>query len=138
MRPERPAEAGEGEHIMAHEIEQFTDGTAAFLGARQHAWHRLGTVVPESFTAAEAMQHAYLGGWNVHKEPLTTTVLTYDGVSTLTVPDQFATVRTNPKTGTPDVLGVVGKGYRPIQNEEHADGSAQGSVDSVVQTAVAA
>ena len=24
-------------------------------------------------------------------------------------------------TGRPDVLGVVGRGYTPIQNEEHAD-----------------
>jgi phage/plasmid-like protein (TIGR03299 family) len=41
-------------------------------------------------------------------------------VTTLDVPDQFATVRTNPVTGRPDVLGVVGRGYTPIQNEEHA------------------
>ena len=41
-------------------------------------------------------------------------------MTTLEVPDQFATVRTNPVTGRPDVLGVVGRGYTPIQNEEHA------------------
>jgi phage/plasmid-like protein (TIGR03299 family) len=66
------------------------------------------------------MNHAKLGGWRVRKEALQTTVLTADGVSTLDVPEQFATVRTNPVTGRPDVLGVVGRGYTPIQNEEHA------------------
>jgi phage/plasmid-like protein (TIGR03299 family) len=30
-------------------------------------------------------------------------------------------VRDNPATGRPEVLGVVGESYRPIQNEEHAD-----------------
>ncbi len=121
IRPERPAEAVEGENIMAHEIEQFTDGSAAFVGAREHAWHRLGTVLPQQFTAAECMDHAFLGGWDVRKEPLTTTVVTAEGVALLDVPDAYATVRTHPKTGLPDVLGVVGNGYRPIQNEAHAD-----------------
>jgi phage/plasmid-like protein (TIGR03299 family) len=88
--------------------------------ARLHAWHRLGTVLPDRFDAAQAMNHAKLGGWRVRKEALQTTVLTADGVSTLDVPEQFATVRTNPVTGRPDVLGVVGRGYTPIQNEEHA------------------
>lgn len=78
------------------------------------------TVLPAEFDAAQAMQYAKLGGWRVRKEPLTTTVLTADGVSSLSVPDHFASVRTNPVTGRPDVLGVVGRGYEPIQNEDHA------------------
>ena len=106
---------------MAHELETWSDGSASFVSARQHAWHRLGTVLPAEFDAAQAMQHAKLGGWRVRKEPLTTTVLTPDGVSSLPVPDQFASVRTHPVTGRPDVLGVVGRGYTPIQNEDHAE-----------------
>lgn len=43
-----------------------------------------------------------------------------DGVHTLDVPG-FATVRTHPFTGQPEALGVVGAGYTPIQNEEHAE-----------------
>lgn len=36
--------------------------------------------------------------------------------------DKFATVRDNPfEDGKVDVLGVVGKKYEPIQNEDHAD-----------------
>ena len=107
---------------MAHELETWSDGSASFVSARSHAWHRLGVVLPAGFDAAQAMRHARLGGWNVRKEPLQTgPILSADGVSTLPVPDQFATVRTNPVTGRPDVLGVVGRGYTPIQNEEHAD-----------------
>lgn len=105
---------------MAHQLETWADGSASFASARLHAWHRLGTVLPDRFDAAQAMNHAKLGGWRVRKEALQTTVLTADGVSTLDVPEQFATVRTNPVTGRPDVLGVVGRGYTPIQNEEHA------------------
>src|SRR6476659_1594702 len=109
-----------GRPVMAHQLETWANGSASFVSAREHAWHRLGTVLPEQFDAAQAMQYAKLGGWNVRKEPLTTTVITGDGVSTLSVPDQFASVRTNPVTGRPDVLGVVGRGYTPIQNEAHA------------------
>lgn len=107
---------------MAHELETWSDGSASFVSARQHGWHRLGTVLPAEFDAAAAMSHAKLGGWKVRKEPLRTApIISTEGVTTLEVPDQFATVRTNPVTGRPDVLGVVGRGYTPIQNEEHAD-----------------
>ena len=98
---------------MAHDLETWGGRSASFVSARQHAWHRLGTVLPAEFDAAEAMRHAKLGGWNVRKEPLTTTVLSADGVASLDVPDHFATVRTNPVTGRPDVLGVVGRGLHP-------------------------
>ena len=107
---------------MAHMLDEWADGSASFVAARQHAWHRLGEVLPAGFTAAQAMSHARLGGWNVRKQPLQTTpILGTDGVAVLDVPEQFATIRTNPVTGRPDVLGVVGSGYTPIQNEQHAD-----------------
>ncbi|MFT4471375.1 DUF932 domain-containing protein, partial [Arthrobacter sulfonylureivorans] len=41
--------------------------------------------------------------------------------SPVDVPNQFATVRTNPLTKELDVLGVVGTKYHPIQNEDHAE-----------------
>ena len=108
---------------MAHDLETWSGGrSASFVSARQHAWHRLGTVLPAEFNAAEAMRHAKLGGWNVRTQALQTTpMLSADGVDVLPVADHFATVRTNPVTGRPDVLGVVGRGYTPIQNEEHAE-----------------
>src|SRR6478752_9255686 len=109
------------ESVMAHELETWADGSASFVSARQHGSHRLGTVLPAGFDAAGVMSHAKLGGWHVRKEPLQTVpIISADGVTTLDVPDQFASVRTNPVTGRPDVLGVVGRGYTPIQNEAHA------------------
>ena len=106
---------------MAHEIETFDDGTAAFFTARTDAWHRLGVTTRDCLTAEQVMTTARLGGWNVHTVPLTATDLTADGVTTLPVPDHFATVRTHPVSGKPDVLGVVGSGYTVVQNEEHCE-----------------
>jgi phage/plasmid-like protein (TIGR03299 family) len=104
---------------MAHQIE--THGRqAAALFARTDPWHRLGTTVAgEAFTAEDAMTLGHLGGWRVRKVPLTAAEIGADGVTTMDVPG-FATVRTNPFTGAPEALGVVGAGYTPLQNEEHA------------------
>jgi phage/plasmid-like protein (TIGR03299 family) len=106
---------------MAHEIETFEDGTAAFVTARTDAWHRLGTVTRDCVTAEEVMTTAYLGNWNVRTLPLTASELTEEGVTTLDVADHYATVRTHPKTGRPDVLGVVGRDYTVVQNEQHCE-----------------
>jgi phage/plasmid-like protein (TIGR03299 family) len=106
---------------MAHEIETFDDGTAAFVTARTDAWHRLGVTTTDCLTAEQVMTTARLGGWNVHTVPLAATEITTDGVTTLPIPDHFATVRTHPVSGKPDVLGVVGSGYTVVQNEEHCE-----------------
>jgi len=66
------------------------------------------------------MTLGHLGGWNVRKLPLTTAEVTEEGVTGIDVPG-FATVRTNPFTGQPEALGVVGGGYLPLQNEDHAE-----------------
>ena len=107
---------------MAHAIEQFEDGTAAFFSARVPAWHRLGTVTEDAQTAADALRIAQMD-WHVYKttEPLTMTAPTSDGVVTVPVPSQFATYRTHPKTGVVEPLGVVGTQYTPIQNSEAFD-----------------
>ena len=109
---------------MAHEID-ITDGIASFASARQDAWHRLGTVLPDAMTAEEALAAANLTGWNVRKLPLTAaeTIINEHGVETVEVevPDQYATVRTNPVNGSTDALGVVGAQYTPVQNEDHAE-----------------
>lgn len=99
---------------MAHQIETFGD-KAAFVSVRENAWHQLGTVVPNELTAEEALRFAHLSSWNVRKVPL----FISGGQE---VADKFATVRDNPfEDGKVDVLGVVGKKYEPIQNEDHAD-----------------
>ena len=108
---------------MAHQLETWDDDSASFVSAREHAWHRLGTVLPAGFDAAQAMQHAKLGGWNVRMVGVQTTpVLDENGVTpALEIPERYATVRTNPVTRGTDVLGVVGPAYTVIQNEQHAD-----------------
>lgn len=105
---------------MAHYIE--THGSqAAALFARKDPWHRLGTTVQgEAFTAEDAMHLGHLGGWDVRKIPLTASEITENGVTTMPVPG-YATVRTSPFTSRPEALGVVGSGYTPLQNEEHAE-----------------
>jgi phage/plasmid-like protein (TIGR03299 family) len=107
---------------MAHEID-ITNGVASFA-ARTDAWHRLGQIVGHAMTAEEALSAARLSGWNVHKRKIVVPLepaIAENGVTTpapLPVDDHFATVRTNPITGTLDVLGVVGSKYEPVQNEE--------------------
>ena len=66
------------------------------------------------------MTLGHLGGWDVRKLPLTTAEVSEGGVTAIEVPG-FATVRTNPFTGEPEALGVVGGGYTPLQNEDHAE-----------------
>jgi phage/plasmid-like protein (TIGR03299 family) len=101
---------------MAHNLD-INNGTASFVSARQDAWHRLGTVLPETFTAEQAMEFGNLGGWNVRKLP---TYATAEDGCQVEMPGKYATVRTNPVTGTTDFLGAVGSMYSVIQNEEHA------------------
>jgi phage/plasmid-like protein (TIGR03299 family) len=100
---------------MAHELEQFTDGTAAFFSARQDAWHQLGTVTTDCLTGEQVMQVAYLGGWDVHKEHLQTVE------SGATVPNKWATTRLHPKTRQREVLGMVGNAYQVVQNEQASE-----------------
>lgn len=113
---------------MPHELD-VTDGIASFAG-RDPAWHKLGVAVGRAMTAEEAMTLSHLGGWNVRKVALQVApqfgVEDADGVPeylepAIEVPDKFATVRTNPITGSTEYLGVVGNIYQPIQNEETCD-----------------
>lgn len=104
-----------------HGIETHENQAAAIF-ARKDAWHQLGTTIEgRAFTAEEAMTLGHLGGWNVRKLPMTATEITPDGVTTIDVPREYCSVRTNPFTGATEPLGVVGEFYTPIQNEEHAE-----------------
>lgn len=104
---------------MSHNLD-ITDGTTSFVSAHTAAWHQLGTVLPDVFTAKEAMEHGHLGGWNVRKLPLQTTdergrLINIEGMS--------AVVRDNPvRKGQVDVLSRYGVSddYQIVQNEEHA------------------
>lgn len=101
---------------MAHNLDT-TNGQTSFVSAREDAWHSLGTVLPDAFTAEQAMEHGLLGGWDLRKTPLTTEV----GGQKIIVPRQYAVVRNNPVVRKQiDVMGVVGEAYTVIQNEELA------------------
>jgi phage/plasmid-like protein (TIGR03299 family) len=82
------------------------------------AIEKLGTRLPDTFTAEDAMREAHLANWNVRKQPLFTAGP--DG-SPIVVPAKHALVRDNPfNAGRIDVLGTAGDAYQAIQNEEHA------------------
>lgn len=97
---------------MAHHIDTTTGRAAAYF-AETPAWHKLGTVVAEAQTSREAIGLAGLD-WSVEKRA--TAAQMADG-SWVTIPDTFATVRTD----TQAVLGTVGSFYRPFQNAEAFD-----------------
>ena len=99
---------------MAHNIEQFADGSSAFFSNREVAWHKLGTVTDGAQSAQDALKIAQLDSIvKVSENYISTTV---DG-QTITLPDRFLTYRNHPKTGL-SALGVVGNRYTPIQNLE--------------------
>ena len=102
---------------MAHNIEQFADGSSAFFTAREVAWHKLGTVTPEAQTAQDALQIAQLD-WvvKVTEEPIFSTV----DSTNIRLQDKFLTYRNHPKKGL-SALGVVGNRYTPIQNSDAFD-----------------
>ena len=104
-----------GEVNMAHELEQFSDGSTAFVAVRENAWHKLGTVLDNpTATTAEFMEIANLANWNVRLEPLTAVV---EGVE-VEIPERNAVVRTNPVSGQVDGISVVGTRYQVVQNEQ--------------------
>lgn len=103
---------------MAHNLNyNESTGKYSFFSVQEKPWHRLGQIVTDYPTSAEAIQHASLD-YRVEKRRL----FTYDSANafgnadtitpTIEVPQQFATVRTDSDT----VLGVVGRDYNVVQN----------------------
>lgn len=100
---------------MAHEIDKFGEVRKgeAFAGvARGRAWHRLGKELREGLTVREGFDELGMG-WSTELCPLTTT---FNGKQ-ITIPDFRAHVRCDTK----DTLGIVGKDYRPISNQQMAE-----------------
>lgn len=100
---------------MSHNLD-INAGQASFVSARQDAWHRLGTVLPDAFDAASALEYGHLSGWNLRKTPIFT--VDTDGTQ-LAVPNRYTILRDNPVVeGQVDVLGNVGEKYTIVHNEE--------------------
>lgn len=97
-----------------HEIE--THDNLVLTG--KPAWHGLGTVVEQAPTPTEALQLAGLD-WTVQQWPMVATSPGDDllDVDEIDVPGHVLNVRSD----THQPLGVVGDGYKPVQNRELAD-----------------
>ncbi|REA58203.1 alpha/beta hydrolase [Dyadobacter luteus] len=107
---------------MAHNIHfNENNGKHSFFSVKQKAWHGLGQILDDHPTSAEAIQQAGLD-YTVEKVPLYTgagperialTGSTDDSVL-IQVPNFFASVRTD----SCKPLGVVGKDYQIVQNQD--------------------
>lgn len=99
---------------MAHELTQH-DG---LMLRGERAWHGLGTIVQGSKTPQEALQIAKLD-WKVEQQVLHRESYNekYQSQGFQLVSSHVANVRTD----IDHVLGIVGKGWTPFQNQELAD-----------------
>jgi len=93
---------------MAHQIE----ATDSLLLYKNPAWHGLGTIVEEEYTATEALDKIDMD-WNVLQKPVLTEDL--DG-NIIEVPEW----RFNVREDTGKRLGLVSKSYQNVQNRELA------------------
>lgn len=93
---------------MAHRL-NFKDGKASMVYFGQKPWHGLGTELKKPATAAEVMIEANMN-FTVEKRP----IFFQNKGKFLSVPDEFANVRTDTNTA----LGVVGKRYEIVQNSD--------------------
>lgn len=108
---------------MSHEIEiDEATGLAAFVAARESAWHQLGDFQADRLlTVSEALDRAHLAGWDVHGVP--SGALLKPGLDGwVSVPKRHYPVRTSPFNGELEVLGnqTVGQGFAFFQNENLA------------------
>jgi len=101
---------------MAHNLET-QNGEVAFALRGKPAWHNLANRIfaeDEQVSTATMLSEAKLNNWNVRLVPITdyTPADWRDNSSA-----QFV-VRTNPFDNGTDILSVVGKRYKVVQNEE--------------------
>lgn len=116
---------------MSHDLEQREiDGKTitSFVGARDAAWHRLGTVFEDldGITVAKALE-TLDAGEVVATENVQAPLLTDDGVTMVTDTTKKMTVRVRSTGATP--LGVVAQKYQIIQEAE-----AFGFLDAIIDS----
>lgn len=107
--------------IPARKVGDFVEVTDARL--RNAPWRSAGSWINESqdrdITAADVLVRAGLD-WTVEQTPLTTTLLTASGVTTVEVTNRVSNTRVN-RDGSAASLGIVSPSYTVVQNEETAD-----------------
>lgn len=111
---------------MAHNITK----TDSALYHAKPAWHGLGIVVQDAPTPREALKIAGLG-WRVIEQPLRRMVPVNDGqmLGSCEVTSHKAIVREDNN----EQLGIQGKDWTPVQNEELADLAEQLNQDGIVK-----
>lgn len=104
---------------MSHEI-SVVNGLAEAMYANEPAWHGLGEVFDPGGSEAPTSEQVYskILNWQVRLEPVEFWCESLK--STVVVPDQFVTVRSDIE-GPQAALGVVGKNYTVVQNREAFD-----------------
>jgi phage/plasmid-like protein (TIGR03299 family) len=95
---------------MSHQITVRKDGTEEFFSAGSTpVWHRLGQRTERAITSGAALRMAALD-WKVEECPIHAEV---DGGM-----QEITTHKSIVRRDTKAVLGVVGRRYKPVQNEE--------------------
>lgn len=106
--------------MSALPIETIAQSGIMFDPIMDTPWESIGRVIPEGATAKQALRAAGLD-WTVQRGGLMATVTVDDPENPgdtkdeiIPVPDAFALVRSDNQS----VLSVVGKRYKPVQNED--------------------
>ena len=101
---------------MAHNLE-MQNGEVAFALRGKPAWHNLANRIfneDEDVTTQMMLDESKLSNWNVRLSPIADQIPDdWNDIS-----NSQMVVRTNPFDGGTDVLSVVGKRYKVVQNEE--------------------
>ena len=114
---------------MSHEITVRKDGTEEFFAAGSTpVWHRLGQRVERALSSGAALRMAALD-WKVDERPI------YADIAGEM--SEITTHKSIVRRDTQAVLGVVGRRYKPVQNEEAFEW-LDGLVGSRLATAEAA
>jgi len=97
---------------MAIDQIEIINGQASYASLRKPAYHQLGTVFQDEVTTSEMLSLANLDNWNVRLEEIPLP----DNYSMTA--ENFLVVRDHPEDKHSNVLSVVGKRYKTLQNEE--------------------
>jgi phage/plasmid-like protein (TIGR03299 family) len=91
---------------------EIINGQASYASLRTPAYHQLGTVFQDEVTTSEMLSLANLDNWSVRLEEIPLP----DNYTTTA--ENFLVVRDHPADRQPNVLSVVGKRYKTLQNED--------------------
>jgi phage/plasmid-like protein (TIGR03299 family) len=95
---------------MSANLATKLDGSYAFVSAKEPAWHGLGKVLKDAFTADVALKQ---GGLDFDVVKIQNQLETG-----LVIPDSFSLMRTDRIDNANGILGSCGKQYHIVQNED--------------------